>query len=115
MSFFENNTRIKERENIKILYKNYIDAMNSYNIVLRYRMFWQKDEDGHDILTIQHLKSRKRESLGRRCRETEKTKLDFDKSKSEIKKLLFNLEEKIKNKRGPNGILPIKILDATLS
>ncbi|QOY52898.1 hypothetical protein [Candidatus Sulfurimonas baltica] len=115
MSILENNTRKNEREHIKILYKNYIDAMNSYNISLRYRMYWQKDEDGCDKLMIQHLKTRKSESIGRRCGETERIKSDFYKSKIEIIKLLLNMEENVKNKKSPKGISPIEILYATLT
>ncbi len=91
-----NDAQIKQRANVKMLYQSYIDALNSYNLSFRYKMLWQKHKDGYELLAKQHLKSAKREYLGRRSEATEQIRADFEKSKMKIKDRLAILKDKMK-------------------
>lgn len=91
-----NDAQIKQRANVKMIYQTYIDALNNYNLSFRYKMLWQKHKDGYELLAKQHLKSGKREYLGRRNNLTEQIRIDFENSKAKIKEKLFILKEKMK-------------------
>ncbi len=99
-----NDAQIKQRTNAKMLYKTYIDALNNYNLSFRYKMLWQKHKDGYELLAKQHLKSGKREYLGRRCEETEHIRIDFENSKSKSKERLSTLKLKMKKEEKLNKL-----------
>lgn len=98
------DSQIKQRTNVKMLYKSYIDALNSYNLSFRYKMLWQKHKDGYELLAKQHLKSGTREYLGRRSDETQKIREDFEASKLKVKNRLSNLKEKMKKEEKLNKL-----------
>ncbi len=98
------DSQIKQRTNVKMLYKTYIDTLNSYNLTYRYKMLWQKHKDGYELLAKQHLKSGKREYLGRRNSETQQIRLDFEKAKAKVKERLSTLKLKMKKEEKLNKL-----------
>ncbi len=98
------DAQIKQRHNAKMLYTSYLNALKSYNLNYRCKMVWQKHKDGYELLAKQHLKSGKREYLGRRGEETEKIRTDFVLSKEKSKKALSNLKEKMKREAKLNKL-----------
>ncbi len=98
------DSQIKQRTNAKMLYKSYIDAQNNYNLSFRYKMLWQKHKDGYELLAKQHLKSAKREYLGRRSNTTEQIRVDFENSKSKVKDRLSTLKQKMKKEEKLNKL-----------
>ncbi|WP_455757323.1 GSU2403 family nucleotidyltransferase fold protein [Sulfurimonas sp.] len=98
------DSQIKQRTNIKMLYTSYIDAQNNYNLSFRYKMLWQKHKDGYELLVKQHLKSKKREYLGKRDFETQGIREDFENSKAKIKDRLTTLKEKMKKEEKLNKL-----------
>jgi hypothetical protein len=103
--FYEyNDTQIKQRHNAKMLYESYLNALKTYNLSFRYKMLWQKHKDGYELLAKQHLKSGKREYLGRRSDATELIRSDFTLSKEKIKNSLSTLKEKIKREEKLNKL-----------
>jgi len=98
------NSQIKQRTNAKMLYTSYIDAQNNYNLRFRYKMLWQKHKDGYELLVKQHLKSKKREYLGRRDDTTEQIRNDFESSKTKIKDRVFTLKQKMKKEEKLNKL-----------
>ena len=99
-----NDAQIKQRANTKMLYTTYVDALNNYNLSFRYKMLWQMHKDGYELLAKQHLKSAKREYLGRRSEETELIRENFEKSKAKMKERLSTLKQKIKKEEKLNKI-----------
>jgi len=59
-------------------------------------MLWQKHKDGYQLLAKEHLKTGKREYLGRRNPQTEETALHFRSAKQRVKQRLASLKEKLK-------------------
>lgn len=98
------DAQIKQRSNAKMLYKTYIDTLNSYNLTFRYKMLWQKHKDGYELLAKQHLKSATREYLGRRSEETEMIREGFEASKIKVKNRLSTLKEKMKKEEKLNKL-----------
>ncbi|MDQ7060532.1 MAG: GSU2403 family nucleotidyltransferase fold protein [Sulfurimonas sp.] len=99
-----NDAQIKQRTNAKMLYASYVDALNNYNLRFRYKMLWQKHKDGYELLAKQHLKSGKREYLGRRSQEMEHIRLDFENSKLKVKERLSALKQKLNKEEKLNKI-----------
>ena len=99
-----NDAQIKQRTNVKMLYKTYIDALNTYNLSFRYKMLWQKHKDGYELLAKQHLKSGKREYLGKRSSQTEQIRADFENSKNKIKDRVSTLKQKMKKEEKLNKL-----------
>ena len=99
-----NDAQIKQRVNAKMLYTSYIEVLHSYNLSFRYKMLWQKHKDGYELLAKQHLRTQKREYLGRRDETTEQIRVDFQKSKSKIKMRLATLKEKMKKEEKLNKL-----------
>ena len=98
------DAQIKQRANVKMLYTSYIDALNSYNLSFRYKMLWQKHKDGYELLAKQHLRSGKREYLGRRSETIEQIRVDFEKAKEKTKHRLSTLKEKMKREEKLNKL-----------
>ncbi len=88
--------QIKQRHNSKMLYQTYLQALHDYNLQYRYKMVWQKHKGGYELLAKHHLRTNKREYLGRRDERTEKILSDFVLSKARAKEMLANLKEKLK-------------------
>ena len=88
--------QIKQKHNSKMLYASYIEALHLYNLQFRYKVLWQKHKDGYQLLAKEHLRTGKREYLGRRSEQTEKIAEDFRQSKQQVKERLKNLKEKLK-------------------
>ena len=98
MSFIFHNysgSQIKQRVNAKMLYTSYIDTLNNYNLSFCYKMFWQKHKGGYELLVKEHLKSSKREYLGRKNDETMQIRIDFENSKAKVKERLKTLKLKM--------------------
>jgi len=93
--FTYNDGQIKQRHNTKMLYNTYLEVLQSYNLRFRYKMIWQKHQQGYQLLAKVNLKTDKREYLGRRSETTEKIASDFIHSKKEIKERLKILKEKL--------------------
>jgi len=98
------DAQIKQRINSKMLYTNYLSVFHSYNIHYRYKMLWQKHKDGYKLLVKEHIKSHKREYLGRESEETIKIKDDFSKAKLKSKTKLSKIKEKMKREEKLNKI-----------
>ena len=88
--------QIKQKHNSKMLYTSYLETLQRYNLQFRYKVLWQKHKDGYQLLAKEHLKTGKREYLGRRDEKTEKIAADFRDSKQKIKERLKELKEKLK-------------------
>jgi len=99
-----NDTQIKQRVNMKMLYETYIDTLNNYNLSFRYKMFWQKHKDGYELLVKQHLKSAKREYLGHRDAQTQEIRIEFENAKEKVKTKLSTLKSKIKREEKLNKL-----------
>ena len=99
-----NDAQIKQRVNMKMLYETYIDTLNNYNLSFRYKMFWQKHKDGYELLVKQHLKSAKREYLGRRDAQTQEIRIEFENAKEKVKTKLSTLKSKIKREEKLNKL-----------
>jgi len=99
-----NSAQIKQRINAKMMYSSYVDAKNDYNLSFRYKMLWQKHKDGYELLVKQHLKTSKREYLGRRDARTEQIRLDFENDKKKVKARLSSLKDKMKREEKLNKL-----------
>ena len=99
-----NDAQIKQRVNMKMLYETYIDTLNNYNLSFRYKMFWQKHKDGYELLVKQHLKSAKREYLGRRDAQTQEIRIELENAKEKVKTKLSTLKSKIKREEKLNKL-----------
>lgn len=99
-----NDSQIKQRANAKMLYTSYIDTLNTYNLSFRYKMLWQKHKNGYELLAKEHLKSKKREYLGKKDETTLKIKEDFQKAKDRVKTRLSTLKQKIKREEKLNKL-----------
>ena len=103
--FYEyNNLQIKQRSNSKMLYQSYLETLHLYNLQYRYKMLWQKHKSGYELLAKENLKTKKREYLGRRDKNTEEIANAFRKNKQEIKERLKNLKEQLKRDQKLNKI-----------
>ncbi len=96
--------QIKQYHNAKMIYTSYLETLKSYNLTYRYKILWQKHKDGYELLAKQHLRTGKREYLGRRSAETEKIKADFLQAKVKVKERLKNLKEKMKREEKLNKL-----------
>jgi len=67
-------------------------------------MLWQKYKDGYKLLTKEHIKSHKREYLGRENEETLKIKDDFTKAKLKAKTKLSKFKDKMKREEKLNKL-----------
>jgi len=67
-------------------------------------MFWQKHKDGYKLLVKEHIKSHKREYLGRESLETLKIREDFQKAKTKAKAKLTKFKEKMKKEEKLNKL-----------
>ncbi|MEA1920769.1 MAG: GSU2403 family nucleotidyltransferase fold protein [Campylobacterota bacterium] len=90
------DAQIKQRHNSKMLYESYLNAVRAYNTHFRFKMVWQKHQDGTQRLAKQHLKSGKREYLGKRSAQTKQMAFEFSRSKNEAMERIKNLKTKIK-------------------
>lgn len=99
-----NSAQIKQRANVKMLYNSYLETLYKYNTSYRYKMIWQKHKDGYELLAKEHLKTKKREYLGKRSSHSETIKQDFEKSKQAIKEKLSILKDKLKKEEKLNKI-----------
>jgi len=88
--------QIKQRNNSKMLYHSYLEALTNYNLQFRYKMIWQKHKSGYSLLAKHNMKTNKREYLGRRDESTEKIASDFSVSKKRAKENLAHLKTKLK-------------------
>ena len=107
MSFIFHNysdSQIKQRVNAKMLYSSYIDTLNSYNLSFRYKMLWQKHKGGYELLVKEHLKSGKREYLGKKSDETQLLRVNFENSKAKVKERLSTLKQKMLKEEKLNKI-----------
>lgn len=96
-TFYEyNDLQIKQKHNSKMLYTTYLETLIAYNLQYRYKILWQKHKDGYQLLAKEHLKTKKREYIGRRDETTEQIASSFRAAKEEIKERLTNLKEKLK-------------------
>ena len=103
--FYEyNNLQIKQRSNSKMLYQSYLETLHLYNLQYRYKMLWQKHKSGYELLAKENLKTKKREYIGRRDKNTEEIANAFRKNKQEIKERLKNLKEQLKRDQKLNKI-----------
>ncbi len=103
--FYEyNNLQIKQRSNSKMLYQSYLETLHLYNLQYRYKMLWQKHKNGYELLAKENLKTKKREYIGRRDKNTEEIANAFRKNKQEIKERLKNLKEQLKRDQKLNKI-----------
>jgi len=98
------NIQIKQRVNAKMLYLGFLETTRNYNLSFRYKMFWQKHKGGYELLVKQHLKSGKREYLGRRDKNTESLRYNFEKSKANIKERLLSFKNKLKREEKLNKL-----------
>ena len=98
------DAQIKQRINSKMLYSSYLSALENYNLNYRYKMLWQKHNDGYKLLVKEHIKSHKRYYLGRESEESIKIKEDFTKAKIRAKEKLSNLKEKMKREEKLNKL-----------
>ncbi len=90
------DAQIKQRHNSKMLYNSYVEALHSYNLRFRYKMIWQKHQQGYELLVKENIKTYKREYLGRRDETTEKILADFILSKEVAKERVKRLKIKLK-------------------
>lgn len=81
----------KQKSNSKMLYTAYLETVHAYHLQYRYKIFWQKHKDGYELLAKEHLKTKKREYIGRRSKETELLANSFRQNKKEVKERLKNL------------------------
>ena len=96
--------QIKQRTNAKMLYISFLETLHNYNLSFRYKMFWQKHKDGYELLVKQHLKSGKREYLGKRDEAKETLRADFESAKARVKQRLFEIKEKLKREEKLNKL-----------
>ena len=89
------DAQIKRFHDSKMLYNTYIELLRSYNLSYRYKMIWQKHKNDYELLAKVQLGSGKRKYLGRRSKETEKIKEEFNTSKLRAKERLNHLKEKL--------------------
>ena len=95
-SFFEyTQSQVKQRANAKMLYTTYINTLHKYNASYAYKMLWQKQKSGKELLVKEHLSTHKREYLGERSEQIEQIRVDFEKQKAEIKQRLSELKTKM--------------------
>lgn len=87
--------QIKQRHNSKMLYNTYLEALQNYNLRFRYKMIWQKHQQGYQLLAKVNLKTNKREYLGKRDDTTEEIASSFINSKKEAKERVKRLKEKL--------------------
>jgi len=99
-----NDAQLKQKINTKMLYTTYMEALHNYNLSFRYKMFWQKHKDGYELLTKQHLKSAKREYLGKRNAKTQQIRQDFERTKETAKIRLSTLKAKMKREEKLNKL-----------
>ena len=92
-------SQIRQFNNAKIVYSNYIDAIKEYNLNFRYKMIWQ-----NGYLSKVHLKNKKREYLGKKSKQTIKIYEDFKKSKQKQKEKLARLKEKLQKEKKLNKL-----------
>ncbi len=103
--FYEyNNLQIKQKSNSKMLYQSYLETLHSYNLQYRYKMLWQKHKNGYELLAKEDLKTKKRDYIGRRDKNTEEIANIFRRNKQEIKERLKNLKEQLKRDQKLNKI-----------
>lgn len=88
--------QIKQRHNSKMLYNTYVEALHNYNLRFRYKMVWQRHQQGYELLVKQNIKTSKREYLGKREEKSERIVSDFMASKEVAKKRLNTLKTKLK-------------------
>jgi len=94
----------KQRINAKMLYSSYLQTLHLYNLSYRYKMIWQKQANGREVLAKVHIKSQKREYLGARNEETKNLRLEFEKQKKAVKEKLEILKEKLKREEKLNKL-----------
>lgn len=99
-----NDAQIKQYHNAKMLYSSYLDTLHRYNLEYRYKMVWQKHKSGYELLAKDHLKSGKREYLGKRNPETEQIRSDFTAAKIKIKERLSKMKVKLKREEKLNKL-----------
>jgi len=104
-NFYEyTDIQIKQRTNAKMLYISFLETLHNYNLSFRYKMFWQKHKDGYELLVKQHLKSGKREYLGRRDATKETLRKDFENAKATVKQRLKEIKERLKREEKLNKL-----------
>lgn len=94
----------KQRINTKMIYSSYLQTLQTYNLSFRYKMIWQKQTNGKEVLVKVHLKSQKREYLGERNEKTQQIRKEFENQKANIKEKLENLKEKLKREEKLNKL-----------
>lgn len=99
-----NDAQMKQKINAKMIYSTYMETLKQYNLSFRYKMLWQKHKSGYELLVKEHLKSAKREYLGKRDENREKIRTDFENAKKNIKLRLASLKERLKREEKLNKL-----------
>lgn len=95
-SFFDyTQSQVKQRANAKMLYTSYINTLHKYNASFAYKMLWQKQKNGKELLVKEHISTHKREYVGERNDQTEQIRADFERQKAEVKQRLSELKIKM--------------------
>ena len=99
-----NDAQRKQRINAKMIYTSFLQTLQTYNLSYRYKMIWQKQANGEEVLAKVHLKSQKREYLGKKNEQTLHIRQEFEKQKASIKEKLDILKEKLKREEKLNKV-----------